>query len=845
MDQAGIGATPAPESLRDKDLAAARHAFEKRVAQRFLFENRQLVSQGKPRQAAERLAEALRLCPWCTSVHDASIATAAIIANLDSFGLKVKQTAEATPQDHKDLAVHRRLLKEASQFKTMLNDSPAIQADLERIEGRIAGFWESRIRNRLFNLSELELLRDDLALIGVSTHAQDFLETLLRLVATEGSRLVREQAHRDALLALIRTAVPAYPRSASPLLQLVASQLRSHVLGALRRELLRPDVEYSMLAFGEELLATAGDREQALRQMLARSHLARAERLAGSGRAAVLALIHLERAQQLGLTSTDADLVKVRDVAVASFAAAGPLVIQLRVETNPSDDPIVQNLARFAVIRAIRRRARPHIHIQTVSRYEKDCDIQVSIDSVNLFVPSLADLRPVSSTYLSHYEDVPNPAKRALETQLDLQRISVDYALSNLNSAISTFNINPSEWTLQIVNNARIRYSMEVDTYNLILQQYSLTPATVPRPVYLPYFFREGTVRHGWRMLGSVKVAEVEEPFLVEEVDKDLVRIGTRPDDRDVSCRRDDLFDIPVGTERLMQQLQAAADLVLDAVGKVVRGLRIAVRPDLSEPERKLVTAVLNPFVGERFRVDIDIGWAEDVIERLTLPSIAQRPVPTLMVMRPESRPRNASLKEIASFYAPVVALVLSKDGATGSGALISGDGLILTAAHVLSAEPIEVVFPRSGDTRRWPATLIFVNETHDVAVLRVTGYRSDRWFEIALTERAVAGEPVVAMGNPSIGGAEQAFGALSAGIVAKPYDPDRSDGFADLVADITVASGSSGGPLVSRRTGKIVGIVKAVVTPSVSNDFATSGYWAVAAPSSELGKWLGIRYAP
>jgi hypothetical protein len=63
-----------------------------------------------------------------------------------------------------------------------------------------------------------------------------------------------------------------------------------------------------------------------------------------------------------------------------------------------------------------------------------------------------------------------------------------------------------------------------------------------------------------------------------------------------------------------------------------------------------------------------------------------------------------------------------------------------------------------------------------------------------------------------------------------------------DLVADITIASGSSGGPLVSRRTGKIVGVVT-VVTPSVSKDFATSGYWAVAAPSSELVKWLGVAY--
>jgi S1-C subfamily serine protease len=146
---------------------------------------------------------------------------------------------------------------------------------------------------------------------------------------------------------------------------------------------------------------------------------------------------------------------------------------------------------------------------------------------------------------------------------------------------------------------------------------------------------------------------------------------------------------------------------------------------------------------------------------------------------------------------------------------------------------------------RKHIAKLVFVNDTHDVALLRLTDYRSDRWFEIALSENAAAGEPVVALGNPSIGGGRTAPGAISNGIVAKPYDPSRSDGLVDLVADIAVASGSSGGPLVSRRTGKIVGVVTAVVSPSISEDFATSGFWAVAAPSGELGRWLGLTYGP
>lgn len=845
LDVAGAGETPSAQKLKDKDLAAARHAFEERVAERFLRENQELLNQGRPRQAAQRLARALRLCPWCASVRDASTTTASIIENLDSFGLRVKQAAATTPQEPADLAAHRALLREALQHRRMLNDSPAIQTDLEQIEVRIGELWASRIRHHHFTLPELKLLRDDLTTVGAPAEVQDHLEVQLRLVATEPARLIQERANREAFLALIRSKAPAYPKSVAALGEVVASRLRSHALGALRRELIKPDVEYSEVAFGEEVLSILGDWAPDLREIVARSHLTRAERFAGSGRTAVLALMHLERAQQLGLASADTDLTRLRDLAGASFAAAGRLAIRLRVETNPSDEPILQDLARFAVISSIRRRARRHVHVQTVNRYERDSDIHVSIDSVKLFVPSMSDLKAVSSAYLSHYEEVPNPVKIVLKGRLELQRISVDDALSRLNSAITMFNISPSQWTLQAVNSARTRYLIEIDTYNRIVQDYNLTPATLPRPVYVPYVFREGTVRHGWRMSGSVKVGEFEERFSVEEVDTDFVRIGTRPEDQDVSRRRDDFLDMTVGTERLVEQLMAAVDRVQDGVRRAVRGLRKGVRPDLSEPERTLVAAALYPFAGGKPVLDAGTRWAEEIIERLALPATADRPVPILRITRPTARPRDATPEAIAAFYAPVVAVILSRDGAVGSGALISSDGLVLTAAHVLGAEPIEVFFPRSTDGRRRPATIVFVNEAHDVAVLRLTDYRSDRWFEIALEEGASAGEPVVAIGNPTIGAAGMALGAVSAGIVAKPYDPDRSDGLADLVADIAVASGSSGGPLVSSRTGKIVGVVKAVVAPSVSKNFATSGYWAVAAPSNQLGKWLGLAYGP
>jgi S1-C subfamily serine protease len=341
-----------------------------------------------------------------------------------------------------------------------------------------------------------------------------------------------------------------------------------------------------------------------------------------------------------------------------------------------------------------------------------------------------------------------------------------------------------------------------------------------------------------------VRCGEIVERFSVDESDTDLVRIGTRPEDRDVGRRRDDLLDIPVGTERLVQQLVKASQRVYEVAKRASRGLRIESRSDISDEERGLLGAALFPFADPDARPTSPAVWANQIIGRITLPEISDRSAAPLRISLPLSRPRTTSPEEMASFYAPAVALIGGKDGKTGSGALISGDGLILTAAHVLSMEPFEVSFPRSRDGRRYSARVVFVNDAHDVALLRLTNYRSDRWFELGLSDPAIAGEAVVAMGNPAIGIAGAALGAISSGIVAKEYSASRSDEIAGVVADIAIASGSSGGPLVSRRTGRVIGVVTTVVSPSISKDFATSGYWAVAAPSTELGKWLGLSYS-
>ena len=121
--------------------------------------------------------------------------------------------------------------------------------------------------------------------------------------------------------------------------------------------------------------------------------------------------------------------------------------------------------------------------------------------------------------------------------------------------------------------------------------------------------------------------------------------------------------------------------------------------------------------------------------------------------------------------------------------------------------------------------------------------FHPTNWIPIALEDGTKSGESVIAIGNPSLGDGEIAVNSLSEGIIAKPYSTTGRYSLDRVVANITIASGSSGGPLISLKTGKIVGIITAVVAPTVSKDFASSGYRALAAPSNMLNKWLGLKH--
>ena len=147
-----------------------------------------------------------------------------------------------------------------------------------------------------------------------------------------------------------------------------------------------------------------------------------------------------------------------------------------------------------------------------------------------------------------------------------------------------------------------------------------------------------------------------------------------------------------------------------------------------------------------------------------------------------------------------------SRVGSVGSGVVISRDGLIVTAAHVVSrAELIAVAIPvtGSGDVE-YPAVVVGRNEAEDLALLKIDA--SDL-MPIDLTDARVApGRVVLAVGRPPKIGFVVSNGIVNVlGRTTRNFSGDLVGGLIQTTA--AVEPGVSGGALVDGH-GRLAGIV-------------------------------------
>lgn len=158
----------------------------------------------------------------------------------------------------------------------------------------------------------------------------------------------------------------------------------------------------------------------------------------------------------------------------------------------------------------------------------------------------------------------------------------------------------------------------------------------------------------------------------------------------------------------------------------------------------------------------------------------------------------------------------------TGSGFLYNDKGDIITNAHVI--KDAEIIYVRTANAHIYPAAVVGISEETDIAVIRVPQLIQQSYLSIEREIIPEIGDEIIALGSPH--GFQN---TVTLGIISGTERNFSVDGFDynnvyQISAQIT--HGNSGGPLIDRTTGHVIGI------NSVGTEDGTIGF---SIPISEV----------
>lgn len=186
----------------------------------------------------------------------------------------------------------------------------------------------------------------------------------------------------------------------------------------------------------------------------------------------------------------------------------------------------------------------------------------------------------------------------------------------------------------------------------------------------------------------------------------------------------------------------------------------------------------------------------------------------------------------------------------SGSGFIVSADGLVVTNRHVVADEKAEyTVVTNKGD--RHTAKVLARDTVNDLAILKIDGTDFPT-VTLGSSENLKPGQSVIAIGNALgefsntvstgvISGLSRSIDAYSGGF--------RSERLIGLIqTDASINPGNSGGPLLDSE-GKVIGINVAVAQNAQNIGFAipidqvTATIDNVRQNGRLIRAWLGVRY--
>lgn len=149
--------------------------------------------------------------------------------------------------------------------------------------------------------------------------------------------------------------------------------------------------------------------------------------------------------------------------------------------------------------------------------------------------------------------------------------------------------------------------------------------------------------------------------------------------------------------------------------------------------------------------------------------------------------------------YSTQGCVTISTDAGHGSGALITEDGYILTAEHVVSGvNRLTIIFSNGVELE---AKLVASDVKYDIALLKVPG---SKYKALPLGQGLTTGlgEEAITIGTP---GDIELGQSISKGILSGKR---KQDEIVYLQTDLAVSPGNSGGPLMNAK-GQIIGVIQ------------------------------------
>jgi len=184
-----------------------------------------------------------------------------------------------------------------------------------------------------------------------------------------------------------------------------------------------------------------------------------------------------------------------------------------------------------------------------------------------------------------------------------------------------------------------------------------------------------------------------------------------------------------------------------------------------------------------------------------------------------------ADLKEVQRKVAAVskkvlpttVSLFSSKNGASGSGVIVSENGLILTAGHVVrNADEMTVILSDGTQAR---GKVLGANYTRDSAMIQIIG-ETKKWpyAEVGHSKDLAVSDMVVALGHAGGYDAVRTPPVRFGRLIARGENQF-------ITTDCTLIGGDSGGPLFDLK-GRVIGIHSSIgMSLSTNNHASIEGF--------------------